>query len=194
VTAYHPSDFVTAVQQPGIVFIDEANRTMGRVLQIILPLTAGDHSVTNPLTGQRVAKHPDCFIILASNVGMEYVDTYAFDPALLSRSVTVDFTYLPQPDEAKLAIAATGCSAEIAKLWTTFAARTRAMATTPGNDDIPMMSTREVLQACVLQTAGLSADETALAAFVDRQSRVGGDSSVYGRLKLVWTGLRPSQQ
>lgn len=190
VTVFRESDFVKALRRPVVLLVDEMNRVSDAVRNILLPVFDDSRAVTNPLTGETVVRHPACFVIMTGNVGLSFTGTYAIDPALLTRALTIRFDYLPVPEETALAISRTGCSSETATLFVRFADETRARA--KADEDFPPISTREVLAACALAARGL--DEALAADVVVRNaaSTEGGAESVRGTLDFIWNGLRPA--
>lgn len=189
VTIYRPSTFVDAIQQPGVLLIDEVNRVRDEHRNILLPLLDGTHQVTNPLNGEVVRKHPDCIIIMTGNRGLQFTGTYAVDPALMTRALTVGFGYLEANDEVPVAMAESGCDLETAKVFVRFANETRDRATT--DPDLIPLSTREVIAACRLVARGLSPDLAARVAMIEGASEEGGIGGVRQRLESIWAGIRP---
>lgn len=190
VTRYSPSDFVNAIQHPGVVLIDEANRVRDDVRNVLLPIMDGTHRVTNPLTGETLEKDPRCFIILSGNRGLAFTGTYAIDPALMTRCLVVDFDYIDIENEVKIAIESTGCDEETARLFVRFANETRERA--KADPDITPMSTREVIEATRLVARGLSADLAVRFATLNAASAEGGAASARNVLEVIWAGLRKS--
>lgn len=188
VTVYTPSEFVEAIQRPGVVLIDEANRVRDDVRNVLLPIMDGTHRVTNPLTGETVTKDPRCFIILSGNRGLAFTGTYAIDPALMTRCLVVDFDYIDGESEVKIAVEATGCDEETARLFVRFATETRERA--KNDPDITPMSTREVIEATRLVARGLSADLAVRFSTLNAASAEGGAASARNVLEVIWAGLR----
>lgn len=188
ITSYRPSAFVLAIEEPGVLLLDEINRVGDTVRNVLLPLLDGTHQVTNPLTGEVVVKHPKCFVIMTGNRGLSFTGTFAIDPALMTRSLTVPFDYMAQLDEVKTAVEATNCTEEVATLFVRFAveARTRAK----GNPDFPTISTREVLAACKLVASGASPDLAARVVVINGASPEGEAASMQQALVGIWTGIR----
>lgn len=187
VTAYRPSTFVQAIQQPGVLLIDEANRIRDEHRNILLPLLDGTHQITNPLTGELVRKHPECYIILSGNEGLQYTGTFPMDPALLTRCVVVRFAYLAEPHEMRVAMDRTGCDEATAKVFVRFANETRQRAV--ANPDMQPVSTREVLAACLLAPS-VGNDLAARYAIINQASTEGGADSVASSLEKIWVGVR----
>ena len=176
ITTYRPSEFVIALSQPGVLFIDEINRIDDAHRQILLPILDGSHQVTNPLNGEIVAKHPECYVVMAGNRGLAFTGTYPVDPALMTRSVVHVFDYLDTEDEIKVAIGRTGCDDETARLFVRF----------------QPISTREVLYACALVAAGLDADTAADVVIINGINDDGGEYGLSKKYRQVWTGIRPA--
>lgn len=188
VTRYEPSAFVTAVQQPGVIFIDEMNRVDDEHRNVLLPLTDGTGRVTNPLTGQVVARHPHAFIIMAGNRGLQYTGTNAVDPAFTSRALTVEFDYLTERDEQKVLMDATGCDADTAAVFARFAQETRAKA--KADPDFDPIGTREAIMAARRVARGLNRDLAARYAIINAASDEGGSASIRSELEAIWAGVR----
>jgi MoxR-like ATPase len=188
-TVYVESEFIRAVQQRGVLLIDEGNRVADAIRGILLSLFDDSRTVTNPLTGQVVVRHPECFVIMTGNAGLMFTGTYAVDPAFLTRTLTTNFDYLESPDEIALARSRTGCSDDVATLFVRFAneARQRAKST----EDFPPVSTREVLKACRLVALGLDVDTAARQVVINAASGDGGAESTRANLEMIWNGIRP---
>lgn len=188
VTSYRPSAFVMSIEEPGVLLLDEINRVGDNHRNILLPLLDGTHQVTNPLTGDIVTKHPHCFIIMSGNRGLNFTGTYAVDPALMSRSLVLDFDYASQPDEVQIAMESSGCDQETAELFVRFATDSRAKA--KADPDFNPISTREVMAACKLSAKGMSLDSAARVVVINAASPEGGPSSIRASLETLWTGIR----
>lgn len=189
VTAYRPSSFVQAIQKPGVLLIDEVNRVRDEHRNILLPLLDGTHQVTNPLTGEVVRHHPECYVIMSGNRGLQFTGTYAVDPALMTRSLTLHFTYLPAADETRVVIGRIGCDVAVATVIVRFANESRQR--TKVDPDMTPISTREVLAACQLVRDGLGIDEAVEVAILNGASDDGGAESVREQLRKIWVGIRP---
>lgn len=188
VTTYRPSAFVLAIEQPGVLLIDEINRIRDEHRNILLPLMDGTHQVTNPLTGDVVRKHNKCFIIGTGNRGLQFTGTYAVDPALLTRALIVEFDYAAPDDETRIAKEATGCEDEVAETFVRFATESRTKAVL--DPDFSPISTREVINACRLVRYGAQMDTAARMVVLNGASPEGGAGSVRAQLEMIWTGIR----
>lgn len=190
VTVYRPSEFVRAITQPGVLFIDEFTRSRDEHRNIMLGLFDGTHTVTNPLTGEQVTKHPECYVIMAGNRGLNFTGTYAVDPAFMTRAIVLEFAYLSAADETRVAVERTGCAPDVANLFVRFANDARAKAAS--DPDFNPISTREVIAACLLTAHGLPIDLAAQVAILNGTSDEGGAGSVRHKLAAIWTGIRPT--
>lgn len=188
ITTYRPSAFVLALEQPGVILLDEINRANDWTRNVLLPVLDKTRRVTNPLTGDVIHRHPRCFIVMSGNRGLSFTGTYAIDPAFISRSLTVGFDYVDQVSEIQIAKDSTGCDDEIAALFVRFAAETRARAKM--DPDFEPVSTREVMEACELVVRGASPDTAARVVVINAASPEGGAASVQSSLDTIWAGIR----
>jgi MoxR-like ATPase len=188
-TVFTPSAFVEALQRPCVLLIDEANRVADAVRGILLAFLDDSRSGTNPLTGQRIERHPECYIVMTGNVGLAFTGTYAVDLAFTTRALTTHFSYLPAKEETALAISRTGCSPEAAELFVRFANETRSRHL--ADPDFAPVSTREVLTALKLVARGLDETIAARQAIISAASDEGGGDSHRAALEMIWTGVKP---
>lgn len=190
ITSYRPSAFVLAIEQPGVLLIDEMNRSRDEHRNVLLSLMDGTHQCTNPLTGDVVRKHPRCFIIMTGNRGLQFTGTYAIDPAFLTRSLTVQFDYAPQLAEVQIAQEATGCDQATAELFVRFAVEARNKARI--NEDYAPISTREIIFMSRAVMNGATPDLAARVVVINAASDEGGAASVKMGLEQIWAGIRVS--
>jgi nitric oxide reductase NorQ protein len=186
-TVYVQSAFVEALQKPCVLLIDEINRVADAVRNILIPLFDDSRQVTNPLTGQTVKRHPLCFVIMTGNVGIAFTGTYAIDPALLTRALTTNFSYLGDDDETAVVVARTGISKTSARLLVRFAGDTRKKAAT--DEDFLPVSTREVLSAAFLVAQGLDMTTAVRQSVINSASEEGGAESQRAQLEYLWKGI-----
>lgn len=188
VTKYIPSALVHALQQPGMVFVDEMNRVDDEHRNVWLPLTDGTGHVMNPLTGDVVRRHPHCFIVMAGNRGMQFTGTSAVDPAFTSRAYIVEFEYLEEDVERRILQEASDCDPDTAYVFAKFAQESRAKAL--GDPDFNPISTREAILACQAVARGLSRDLAAKFSVINAASAEGAGASVRTELENIWNGVR----
>lgn len=188
VTSYRPSSFVDALQKPGVVLIDEVNRVRDEHRNVLLPLLDATRSVTNPLTGETIVRHPQCFIIMAGNVGLRFTGTSAIDPAFMTRALTIEFDYIDSTSEARIVHEASGCDEDSARVFVRFATETRAKANI--DSEFTPISTRECIEAGRLVASGLSRDLAVKFVVLNAASSEGGTSSIRQELQNLWNGVR----
>ena len=191
-TVVRDSALVEAIQKPGVLLIDEVNRVQDAIRQILLALKDDSRAVTNPLTGQPLVRHPECFIIMTANVGLSFTGTFAMDPALLTRALTTHFDYLPAGKENALARSRTGVDEATAGLFVRFANESRGRA--KQDEDFPPISTREVLAACDLVAVGLDPDTATKQVILNSASADGGAESHRAKLDYIWNGIKTRAQ
>lgn len=98
--------FVSDVQKPGVIILDELSRAPLMANNILFPCL--DSRRTLPIEiadskNDRVVKvHPDCVFVATANIGAEYSGTNDIDEALMNRFFTLHLDYLPQDIEAKV--------------------------------------------------------------------------------------------
>lgn len=188
ITEYRPSAFVEAIQKPGVTLIDEVSRVRDEHRNVLLPVLDGTRAVMNPLTGEVINRHPQNFIIMAGNVGLNFTGTNAIDPAFMTRALTVEFDYIDPTSEAKIVVDASGCDDESAHVFVRFAGETRAKA---ANDpEFAPISTREVIEMGRLVKDGLSRDLAVKFVVLNAASGEGGTASVRQELNNIWNGVR----
>lgn len=190
VTTYRPSTFVSSITKPGVTLIDEVNRIRDEHRNIVLPLTDGTHQVTNPLTGEIVKRDPGNFIIMSGNRGLQFTGTYAVDPALMTRSVVVEFDYMDPRSEQTLLEQRTGVDAEVAKALVALASDTRTLA--KSDPDMAPVSTRELLAAADLHAKGCPLDLAVQVGIINGAPDDGGVDSIRQKVVNIWGGKRPA--
>lgn len=188
-TVYNESAFIRSIQLPEVTVLDEFNRASDAVRQILLALWDGSRSVTNPLTGETVHRHPANVMIATANVGLAFTGTYAVDPAFLTRALTIPFAYLKESDETKVVRGRTGIDAETASLLVRFANETRERA--ENDEDFPPVSTRAILAAAGLIRYGLDRTTAVEAAILNAQPTDGGADSIKAQMDILWKAIKP---
>lgn len=184
-TIVQSSAFVGAIQRRGLLFIDEINRTAAsRNLNPLLGLLDTTHSVTDPLTGQPLRRHPECLIVMAANIGFGYIATEALDPALTSRAIHVPFATPDRPAEYTIVRSVSQCDHTTADRLTRFAEDARDRATNP-DAGLPAISTRDLIKAATLTAHGMSLADAFQLAVLQANDNDGPDSPG-ARLALLW--------
>lgn len=188
VTDYRPSAFVEALQRPGVLLLDEINRVRDEHRNVLIPVLDHTRAVMNPLTGEVVNRHPQCFIIMSGNIGLHFTGTNAIDPAFMTRSLTVEFDYMPEAAEVKVTVDASGCDEESAAVFVRFATETRMKAKT--DEEFVPVSTREVIEMGRLVADGLNRDLAVKFTVLNAASSEGGSASIRSELEKIWAGVR----
>lgn len=188
VTEYTPSSFVTALQKPGVILLDEITRVRDEHRNILLPILDTTREVSNPLNGETVKRHPQCFIIMAGNVGLEFTGTNSVDPAFMTRALVVEFEYIDNAIETRVVVQATGVEEKYAKVLVRFASESRAKAAI--DPEFAPISTRELIAAGTLIADGLDKDLAVKTAIINGVSAEGGEASVRTELQSIWNGVR----
>jgi len=190
VTRYVPSAFVEALTRPCVILIDEMNRITDSQRQVLLPLLDSTHRVMNPLTGLVIEKHPECYILMSGNIGLQFTGTSAIDPAFMDRSLVVEFDYPEAADEVAIAMEATGVAEAVAQMFVRLAAESRNKA--KADPDFNPISTREIISMSRLVANGLTPALAVKFAVLNSASNDGGGSSVRAQLETIWRGLAPA--
>lgn len=188
VTEYRPSAMVEAIQKPGVLLVDEVSRVRDEHRNVWLPLLDGTRAVMNPLTGEVLQRHPQCFVIMAGNVGLNFTGTNAIDPAFWTRCLTVEFDYIDAANETRIVVDASGCDEESAAVFVRFAGETRAKAAI--DPEFAPISTREVIAMGQRVSDGLSRDLAVKFVVLNAASGEGGSASVRQELQTIWNGVR----
>jgi nitric oxide reductase NorQ protein len=146
--AWRDSAFVRAVQRGNtLVVLDEANRASLTVGNALLPLLDRRRASLVEERGSVVRVAPGTVFVATMNEGAGYTGTSPMDAALRDRFPRVlEFTYLPEKDEATLLVQRTGIAREVAERLVDIATRTRS--TQAGISPFSVtLSTRQLLAA-----------------------------------------------
>ncbi len=111
--------FVSDVQKPGIILLDELSRAPLMTNNILFPCLDHRRTLNIEIAGstdvRAVKVHPDCVFIATANIGQEYSGTNDIDAALMNRFNALQVDYLPQDIEAKVLNVRTGIDIDSAK-------------------------------------------------------------------------------
>lgn len=188
VTDYRPSAFIESIQRPGVTFIDEINRCRDEGRNILIPVLDHTRAVMNPLTGEIVHRHPQNFIIMAGNVGLQFTGTSAIDPAFWNRATVVEFDYLSETTERKVVQDASGCDDDTAYVLARFAKDSRDRAA--NDEEFPAISTRQLITAAQHTADGLHRDLAVKYDILLHVSKEGSTASLRNELESIWNGVR----
>lgn len=110
--------FVSDVQKPGVILLDELSRAPLITNNILFPCLDGRRQLPIEIADSkhdRVVKvHPECTFIATANIGSEYSGTNEIDAALLNRFIPIQLDYLPANIETKILEIRTNITHELA--------------------------------------------------------------------------------
>lgn len=120
VTDFQYSKFVSDIQEPGIILLDELSRAPASANNILFPLLDRRRCLYTELAGDKASRvvkmHPGCVILATANIGCQYTGTETLDEALVNRFDTLELDYLKPSDEASLLVKVTGISTHDASI------------------------------------------------------------------------------
>lgn len=169
--------FVSDVQKPGIILLDELSRAPLMTNNILFPCLDHRRTLNIEIAGstdiRTVKVHPDCVFIATANIGQEYSGTNDIDAALMNRFNALQVDYLPQEIEAKILNVRTGVDVEIAnKILNVANAIRNAYLTQTISKPI---STRETLECAELIVDGFTLKDSINLIFCQKFSKTDGD-------------------
>ena len=169
--------FVSDVQKPGIILLDELSRAPLMTNNILFPCLDHRRTLNIEIAGstdiRAVKVHPDCVFIATANIGQEYSGTNDIDAALMNRFNALQVDYLPQEIEAKILNVRTGVDVEIAnKILNVANAIRNAYLTQTISKPI---STRETLECAELIVDGFTLKDSINLIFCQKFSKTDGD-------------------
>lgn len=171
------SKFVTDVQKPGIILLDELSRAPLMTNNILFPCLDHRRTLNIEIAGstdvRAVKVHPDCVFIATANIGQEYSGTNDIDAALMNRFNAIQVEYLPQEIESKILNVRTGVDIEIANkiLNVANAIRNAYLMKTISKP----ISTRETLECAELIVDGFTLKDSINLIFCQKFSKTDGD-------------------
>lgn len=127
---FDTAQFVTDIQGPNFILMDEVNRAPLNTNNILFPLTDSRRSLDMAIASSDVARkvhvHTDVVFVATANIGSEFTGTNVLDEAFKNRFVTVHLDYPPASVEGKLLVKRTGVDKVSAAKIVTVANKTRA--------------------------------------------------------------------
>jgi len=186
-TVFNWADFALAVQQPGVILIDEINRIPKNGDNLLfscldktraLPAYAAKGSDT-----RTIPVHPECCSFATANIGDEYTGTKQIDAALMTRFRLLEMSYMKMETEAKLLTIITGIKKEDATNIAMCAATIRQKAQKSELEST--VSTRETIAAAEYVRDGftvLEALETVFLPLFDKGA--GNDDAASERMAV----------
>lgn len=150
--------FVSDIQQPGVILLDELSRAPLTANNILFPCLDSRRTLPVEIAdskNDRVIKvHPECTFIATANIGSEYSGTQEIDAALLNRFLPLQLDYLPQDIEIKVLIKRTNIDVKLAEKLVKFANKVRSSYMSGMLSK--SVSTRETLACAELIVDGFS--------------------------------------
>jgi MoxR-like ATPase len=187
------SDFLKALQRPGLVLIDEINRVHSSVLSVILPILDGQQRVLVPgAEGERgepvyVNVHPEALIAATANLGYGYTGTYQLDIAVMERfAYRIPITWPDEKEEIKILTLRTGIEKKDAERLVWIAAKTRQMSA--GEQISRGISTRSLLHWAMQVSSGMPISRAAEYSVLGQYREEGGNESDLMKVKAVIEG------
>ena len=98
--------FVSDIQKPGIILLDELSRAPLMTNNILFPCL--DSRKTLPIeiadseNTREVKVNPNCVFIATANIGVEYSGTNEIDAALMNRFIPIQLNYLDEETETDI--------------------------------------------------------------------------------------------
>lgn len=154
-THYQLARFANAIQEKGLIVMDELSRATPTANNIFLPLLDGRRTLYIEEAieeHQRVIKaHDDCVFWATANIGSEFIGTSTLDHALLNRFNQVAIKYPPEDKESLLLQKRYGVSKRDAD------ALVRVVTTIRTSQDLSKdVSTRQLFEIAELVSDGYS--------------------------------------
>lgn len=153
--------FVSDIQKPGVILLDELSRAPLIALNILFPCLDSRRELRLDIADSsmdRVVKvHPDCVFVATANIGAEYCGAQEIDAALMNRFLPLRLDYMPRPVEAKVLAKRAGVSDNIARQIAEIAGDIREAEK---NGSITMsISTRETIAIAEMVGDGFSLND-----------------------------------
>ena len=105
-SVFEYAQFVSDIQKPGIILLDELTRAPQMTDNILFPCLDSRRYLPVEQAGEketrRVSVHPDCIFIATANIGAEYTGTTQLDKAIRSRFLFQEVSYMKQDDEVQV--------------------------------------------------------------------------------------------
>lgn len=150
--------FVSDIQQPGVILLDELSRAPLTANNILFPCLDSRRTlpveIADSKSDRTIKVHPECTFIATANIGSEYSGTQEIDAALLNRFLPLQLDYLPEEIEVKVLIKRTNIDVNSAEKLVRFANKVRENYMTGMLSK--SVSTRETLACAELVVDGFS--------------------------------------
>lgn len=181
--------FVSDVQKPGIILLDELSRAPLMTNNILFPCLDHRRTLNIEIAGstdvRAVKIHPDCVFIATANIGQEYSGTNDIDAALMNRFNALQVEYLPQDVEERILNIRTGIELDKANKILNVANAIRD-SYLKQNVSKPI-STRETLECAELVVDGFTIKDSINLVFCQKFSKT--DNDEYDIIKKLIMGF-----
>ena len=108
VSVFDRADFSYAIEEDGIILLDEINRASTVTLNMLMPLLDNRRTLRmEEAKGSDVREihvHPDCCFFATANIGERHVGTIPIDPSLKSRFMMQELEHMREDVEADLLV------------------------------------------------------------------------------------------
>lgn len=126
------AEFTKAIQEPGVILLDEINRSSMGSNNILFPCLDDRRSLSVEIasgdTVREIKVHPEVTFIATANIGSEYTGTMMMDRALINRFFPLELGFIPTSEETKVLVKRTGIDVEVAKTLIKITDNIRSMA------------------------------------------------------------------
>ena len=113
------ADFVSDIQEPNVILLDEVNRAPLNSNNILFPLLDRRRTLRLSIASSKLAREvnvdPEVVFLATANIGTEFTGTNVIDTAFANRFVIVELGYPPSNVEENLLNKRTGVDKEYAK-------------------------------------------------------------------------------
>lgn len=157
-SVFDAAKFVSDIQKPGIILLDELSRAPQMAMNILFPCLDSRRElrldIADSNSERKVKVHPECVFIATANIGADYSGTQDIDTALLNRFLPLQLDYMPQDIEAHVLEVRSGVSSAIARNIAEIASEIREAYK---SDSITKsISTRETINIAEMVADGFS--------------------------------------
>lgn len=160
-SVFDTAKFVSDIQKPGIILLDELSRAPQMAMNILFPCLDSRRElrldIADSNTERKVKVHPECVFIATANIGADYSGTQDIDAALLNRFLPLQLDYMPQEIEAHVLEVRGGVSAAAAYHISEIAAEIREAY--KADSITKSISTRETINIAEMVADGFSVSE-----------------------------------
>lgn len=161
------ADFTYAIQDEGIVILDELPRAPMNTNNILFPLLDSRRELNMDIAAhglRTIPVNPGCHFIATANEGYEYTGNNVLDRALKERFKIIMVEYMPEGQEVKLLVNRTGVIKEIAEVIVNVGRNIRDL--NKSEDISASVSIRHTLYAADLASGGMPVARAMEASFL----------------------------